>query len=197
LKNCEYSDLKVFETILKAIPVNNHLQLGNSTPVRYAQLFKPAKKLVYYSNRGTSGIDGTVSTTAGACYASFRPTTIIVGDLGFFYDSNALMNNYLSMNLRIIIINNSGGGIFRFIPGPEESGNLHEFFEAKHNWSAKYISKSFGVPYFSAGNLSELESSLKLFYDPVKLGKPAILEVFTPNEKNAEILRSYFKYLLD
>ncbi len=197
LKDCNYSDLKVFETILNAIPENSQLQLGNSTPVRYAQLFKTGKNLVSYSNRGTSGIDGTVSTAAGACYASQRLTTLIVGDLGFFYDSNALMNNYLMNNLRIIIINNSGGGIFRIISGPRDTTHLEKFFETKHNWNAEYIAKNFNMPYDSARNLSELTSSLQRFYDPVFFDQPAILEIFTPNEKNAEILRSYFKYLRD
>lgn len=197
LKDCDFSDLKVFETILNAIPENSQLQLGNSTPVRYTQLFKTGKNLVSYSNRGTSGIDGTVSTAAGACYASQRLTTLIVGDLGFFYDSNALMNNYLMSNLRIIIINNAGGGIFRIISGPRDTTHLEKFFETKHNWNAEYIAKNFNMPYDSARNLSELTSSLQRFYDPVFFDQPAILEIFTPNEKNAEILRSYFKFLRD
>jgi 2-succinyl-5-enolpyruvyl-6-hydroxy-3-cyclohexene-1-carboxylate synthase len=197
LKKCKYTDLKVFEAIFEAIPDKSQVQLGNSTPARYAQLYKVKDNLTWFSNRGTSGIDGTVSTAAGACYASQRLTTLIVGDLGFFYDSNALMNNYLKGNLRIIIINNSGGGIFRFIPGPDETGYLQEFFETKHNWNAEYIAKNFNVSYISARNLSELSSSLQRFYDPAYFDKPAILEVFTPNEKNAEILRSYFKYLKD
>lgn len=196
LKDCDYSDLKVFETILSAIPDNSQLQLGNSTPVRYVQLFKPVKKLVYFSNRGTSGIDGTVSTAAGACFASGQITTLIVGDLGFFYDSNALMNKHLSDKLRIIIINNSGGGIFRFIPGPEDNGHLLDYFESKHNWSAEYIAKAFNVTYMKAGNLEELNSSLQHFYNP-KFKNPVILEVFTPSETNAGILRYYFKYLRD
>ncbi len=155
LKNCDYSDLKVFETILNAIPENSQLQLGNSTPVRYAQLFKTGKNLVSYSNRGTSGIDGTVSTAAGACYASHQLTTLIVGDLGFFYDSNALMNNYLMNNFRIIIINNSGGGIFRFIPGPDETGHLQEFFETTHNWNAEYIAKNFNITYMKVQKFNQ------------------------------------------
>jgi len=195
LSKCEFSDLKVFETILKAIPKDSNLQMGNSTPVRYVQLFKPFQKLTYNSNRGTSGIDGTISTAAGAAYVSEKPTTIITGDLGFFYDSNALMNNYLSENLRIIIINNSGGGIFRFIPGPGETDQLEEFFETKHNWKAQFIAKNFNIPYYSANHLNSLNTSLKKFYKQQPNNKPAILEVFTPNEKNAVTLKEYFKYL--
>lgn len=195
LKNCEYSDLKVFETLLKNIPESSDLQMGNSTPVRYVQLFKPVRKFSYYSNRGTSGIDGTVSTAAGASHASGKPTTLIVGDHGFFYDSNALMNQFLHQNLRIIIINNSGGGIFRFIPGPDTTDQLEDFFEVNHNWKAEYIAKNFEVPYYYACNHKELEKVLVQFYMPQKDNKPAILEIKTPNKKNAAILRSYFNYL--
>ncbi len=144
-----------------------------------------------------SGIDGTVSTAAGAAFINNKPTTIITGDLGFLYDSNALMNYHLKGNLRIIIINNGGGGIFRFISGPDKTENLEEFFEAKHNWNAKYIAKNFDIPYFTSNNMMELINILPLFYKPQQDNKPAILEIFTPNEKNAEILKSYFKYLKD
>ena len=194
METAEYADLKVFESLLNYIPEGSDLQLSNSTPVRYVQLFKPLKKLNYYSNRGTSGIDGVVSTASGAAFASGKPTTLITGDLAFFYDSNALMNNYLSENLRIIIINNSGGGIFRFIQGPDTTGQLEQFFEAKHNLKAKYIAKAYDIPYSSTENLSELNHILDSFYSPQN-GKAAILEIFTPNEKNAVILRDYFKYL--
>ena len=197
LSGCDYSDLKVFEILLKNIPKGSDLQMGNSTPVRYVQLFKPVKKFSYYSNRGTSGIDGTVSTAAGACHASGTPTTLIVGDLGFLYDSNALMNNYLHKNLRIIIINNSGGGIFRFISGPDKTDQLEEFFEVNHNWKAEYIARNFNVPYYYACNQKELEDTLPQFYNLQKDNRPAILEIKTPNKKNAAILRSYFKYLKD
>jgi len=197
LADCDYSDLKVFETILSFIPEGSILHMGNSTPVRYVQLFKPFKKFIYHSNRGTSGIDGTVSTAAGACHASGKPTTLIVGDLGFLYDSNALMNNYLHKNLRIIIINNSGGGIFRFITGPDETDQLEEFFEAKHNWKAKYIAMNFDVPYYYAHNQKELEEILPQFYEPQKDNRLAILEIMTPDKKNASILKSYFNFLKD
>jgi 2-succinyl-5-enolpyruvyl-6-hydroxy-3-cyclohexene-1-carboxylate synthase len=197
LKSCEYSDLKVFETLLQYIPEGSDLHLGNSTPVRYVQLFKPIKKFTHYSNRGTSGIDGAVSTAAGACYATGKPTTLIVGDLGFFYDSNALMNHHLHPNLRIIIINNSGGGIFRFIPGPDKTDQLEEFFEAKHNWTAKYIARNFDVPYYFVDNMDDLINFIHQFYKPQDNNRPAILEIRTPNEQNAKILRSYFKFIKD
>jgi len=142
------------EKILNTIPEDSQLQLGNSTPVRYAQLFKAGKNLFSYSNRGTSGIDGTVSTAAGACYASHQLTTLIVGDLGFFYDSNALMNNYLMNNFRIIIINNSGGEFSGLFQGLTKQVIVQEFFETSHNWTSEYIAKSFNVTYMKVRNFN-------------------------------------------
>lgn len=197
LKNIEYSDLKVFETLIKTIPENSNIQLGNSTAVRYAQLFKQINNQIYNSNRGTSGIDGTVSTAAGAAYVNKISTTLITGDLGFLYDSNGLMNHHLKGNLRIIIINNGGGGIFRFIPGPDETGQLEDFFEARHNWTAEFIAKNYNVPYYKAKSLFELNATLPEFYADQISGMPAILEIFTPAEKNAIILKSYFNNLKD
>lgn len=194
LKKVPFSDLLVFEHILNNIPEKSFLHLGNSTPVRYVQLFKSHKKLIHFSNRGVSGIDGTVSTSAGAAWANKKPTTLITGDLGFFYDSNGLFNDYLDPNLKIIVINNSGGGIFRFIPGPDSTPHLERFFEAKHSRKAKYIAKSAGIDYFSAGDLKELSTELKNLYNT---SAPAILEVHTPGESNGEILRNYFKYLAE
>ena len=196
LKDCKFSDLKVFEVLLEYIPENSNLQLGNSTPVRYVQLFKSERNLAYHSNRGTSGIDGVVSTAAGVSYGTDQLVTVITGDLGFFYDSNALMNHNLKGNLRIIVINNRGGGIFRFIDGPDKTDHLEKFFETKHNWSAEYIAKAFNVPYFNADSLQSLEEKLPAFYKSDR-EKSAILEIFTPNEENGKILRSYFKNLKD
>lgn len=193
LNKCVYSDLQVFDILLKNIPQNSDLQLANSTVVRYAQLFRNREDLNYFSNRGTSGIDGCISTAVGAAHASQQPTTLITGDLSFFYDSNGLWNNYLSKKLRIIIINNGGGGIFRFIDGPASSNSL-EYFETPHTLNAEHIAKTFGVDYFSAHSIEELEENINPFY-AIKVEKTAILEIFTPREKNAEILKDYFRYL--
>ncbi|MBC8321158.1 MAG: 2-succinyl-5-enolpyruvyl-6-hydroxy-3-cyclohexene-1-carboxylic-acid synthase [Bacteroidetes bacterium] len=194
LAKAGYSDLKVFEIILKQLPASSVLHLGNSTPVRYSQLFGSRKDIVYNSNRGVSGIDGQVSTAAGYTYYSDKLNVLITGDLGFFYDSNGLMNKYLVPNLKIIVINNSGGGIFRFIPGPDTTPNMEEFFEAKHNWKAEYICKAFYVVYKKAENIEELQRLLPKILS-TKNQYPEVLEIFTPSDKNAEILREYFQFI--
>ncbi len=190
-----FSDLKVLQTVLGNLPGNSDVHLGNSSPIRYANLVRTdAKKSInYFCNRGVSGIDGITSTASGAAYSSGRVTTLITGDLAFFYDSNALWNKYLSGNLKIIVINNSGGGIFRLIDS-KETPLLEKYFEAKHSMKAEGIVKAQNIPYYLAKNETELEQNLNKLYKDHK-GKPAVLEVFTPNEVNAGVFAGYFKSL--
>lgn len=189
-----FSDLRVFDRLSSNMPMNSLLHLGNSTPVRYSQLFGSSREFRYHSNRGVSGIDGQVSTAAGWAYCSDKLNTIITGDLGFFYDSNALLNHNLTPNLKIIVINNGGGGIFRFIQGPDASQYLEKFFETRHNWSVEKIAETFHIVYYKVEDEKGLMKTLPVFYDQ-KLKRPAILEIFTPTETNAKVLKDYFKYL--
>jgi len=133
VKRIEFSDMLAFYHILKGIPNNYQLQLANSSTVRYAQLFDLKQSLKVFCNRGTSGIDGSTSTAVGAALKSSTPTLLITGDLSFLYDSNGLWNNYIRSDFRIIVINNEGGGIFRILPGKEDTSNFERFFETKHN----------------------------------------------------------------
>ena len=196
IKEIEFCDLKVFETVLNKIPKESQLQLGNSTVVRYSNLFDQPfqNKLRCYSNRGTSGIDGTLSTAVGAAIATRKSTTVITGDLSFFYDSNALWITPFPQNLKIILINNKGGSIFRIIEGPSNIDELEPFFEAKHNLNAEYIAKTFGLDYTFCDNEADLKKSLEEVYED-GIGRAFLLEVSTENKLNPEILKRYFQSL--
>ncbi len=191
LTNLVYSDLKVFDLLLKHLPSHSPIHFANSTPVRYSQLFNLNPSLKISSNRGTSGIDGSVSTAVGAAWLSEEITILISGDLSFFYDSNALWNQYVSKNLRLIVINNGGGGIFRFIDGPSNLPTLEEFFETKNQRSAKSLAEEAHLNYFAAHTIAQLEEVLNTFFEESNRAK--LLEIFTPKEINAEILKNYFK----
>lgn len=194
LKAAPWSDLKVFEQLMKAIPDKGILHLANSTPVRYVALFPDLhnKNWTFYSNRGVSGIDGSVSTALGQSIATKEFSTIITGDLSFFYDSNALFNLHVPPNFRIIIINNQGGNIFRIINGPSELEELEQCFETKHSFKAEYIAKAFGLTYYFCKNIEELNLSLDTFYESDKK-KAAVLEISTPNAESADWLKKYLK----
>ncbi len=188
-----YSDLSVFETILDYIPEDSFLHMGNSSVVRYCQLFDPIKSITYFSNRGTSGIDGCTSTACGiALMSASKCNVLITGDVSFFYDSNALWSNHLPSNLRIILINNGGGGIFKIIPGPDSTAQSETFFEAKHEFKAEYICKAFGVHYTRVQTVQEIESEMEHFYLQAEDGKPKLLEISTPSDVNPIVLKDFF-----
>ena len=188
-----YSDFKVFSMVLNSIPHGYQLQLGNSTTVRYAQLFKLDSSLQVFCNRGTSGIDGSTSTAIGAAVAFKEPTIFITGDLSFFYDSNALWNNYTPNDFRIIIVNNGGGGIFRILPGAKNTEHFNTYFETRHELSAKQLCEMYSFEYASANNETELINEVNSFYQ--KSSSPKLLEIFTPPEINDKILLDYFEFI--
>ncbi len=192
LNNTEWSDLKVFETILDKIPKSSTLHLANSTPVRYAQIFELPVGTKVYCNRGVSGIDGSTSTAIGASMVNKKENIFITGDISFLYDSNALWNKYKPKNLKIFLINNGGGNIFRFIPGPLESGCLEEYFETPHDVDIEALTKAYKVSHRQLKGLVELEEYLN---NEFKIQKFEIVEIITPRFKNSEILKEYFHYL--
>ena len=194
VENIEFSDLKAFELIGKKIPVHTVIHLGNSSPVRYALIHNRVENAMYFSNRGTAGIDGCLSTAVGFASESEKLNTIILGDLSFFYDSNALWNKYISANLRIIVIHNGGGNIFSMIKGPSDSPAFAEHFFTENTHKAEVLAKAFGLDYFSAENEVELASALIEFYSP-KQQKVALLEVFTDAEVNTQVFRELFKQI--
>lgn len=193
LEKIPFSDLKVFEFILKALPKSTILQLSNSAIVRYAQLFTLDQSLKVFCNRGTSGIDGSTSTAIGAAVVSNQQVTFITGDLSFFYDANALWNNYIPKTFRIILINNNGGGIFRILPGEKNTPNFETFFETVHNLTAKQLCEMHQIDYRLIVNQKELESQLTNFYSESQ--NPVLLEIKTPRTENDTILLNYFKQL--
>lgn len=194
LAKIPFTDFKVFEKVLPALPKNSQLQISNSSPIRYAQLFDIEKSIEVFSNRGTSGIDGSTSTAIGAAVGSQKPNVFIAGDIGFLYDSNALWNNYIPKNFKIILINNGGGGIFRILPGHDETPVFNTFFETSHCLTAEHLAKMYGFNYLTASTETTLENSLKALFS--NADKPTLLEVFTPTLENNKVLLQYFKELV-
>ena len=186
-----YSDFAVFDTLLDYLPENCHLHMANSSVIRYCQLFDPVPSIRYFSNRGTSGIDGSTSTAAGVSIMSPDVCNVLItGDVSFFYDSNALWNNYLPSNFRIFMINNEGGGIFRIIDGPRKSDQLEKYFEAHHTNKAEHICKAHDVGYVNASSVEDIESQLASFFE--QSDRPKLMEIFTPRELNDKVLKSFF-----
>jgi len=194
LSRVAFSDLKAFETILSTLPKAIQLQISNSAAIRYAQLFDIDTDIEVFCNRGTSGIDGSTSTAIGAAVACAKPTLLITGDVSFLYDSNALWNNYIPKDFKIIVMNNGGGGIFRILPGHQETETFHTYFETSHCLTAEHLAKMYRFDYVSASDESSLAKGLQHLFS--NNDQPVILEVFTPTRENDKVLKQYFKELV-
>jgi len=193
LETLPFSDFKAFEYILKGLPNDIVLHLSNSSTIRYVQLFDGNPNVIQYCNRGTSGIDGSTSTAIGHAAVSKNQNVLITGDLSFLYDSNGLWNANIPNNFRIIVINNSGGGIFRILPGAKNTTNFETYFETTHQLSAEHLSKMYGFEYAAVKDESSLKTKLNDFY-AISVS-PKILEIFTPRTVNDLHLIDYFKHL--
>ncbi|WP_445382336.1 2-succinyl-5-enolpyruvyl-6-hydroxy-3-cyclohexene-1-carboxylic-acid synthase [Robiginitalea sp. IMCC43444] len=188
-----FTDMKAFELISRGIPANWQIQLANSSTVRYAQLFDSDPSNPVYCNRGTSGIEGSTSTAVGAALKNEFPTVLISGDLSFRYDVNGLWNQYLRDDFRILVLNNEGGGIFRILPGKEDSEEFETFFETVQHSPLQPLCEMYGLHYEMADSTESLEKALKSFFKPK--GRPALLEIRTPRKLNDKVLLGYFDYL--
>lgn len=192
LINMPWCDLSLYDALFQKIDRKIDLHLGNSTPVRYAELFAKHPLVNYYSNRGTSGIDGSTSTAAGSALATNNTTLLITGDISFFYDSNAFWNNHIPQNLKIILINNGGGNIFKIINGPDSTNQLESLFVTKQNAKAQKLCEAFNINYLSCTDMKSFSLQLNPLF---KNKNCTVLEVFTPAEKSAQIYRDFFTEL--
>jgi 2-succinyl-5-enolpyruvyl-6-hydroxy-3-cyclohexene-1-carboxylate synthase len=187
LQSSGFGEYSALQTALKNTPSHSKIHVANSMTVRYLNLLGQRNQEVI-CNRGTSGIDGSNSTAVGCTFTTKEIVTLITGDMAFFYDRNAFWHNYTIPNLRIILLNNHAGGIFRLIDGPKNQPELEEYFETKQKLNAQHLATEFGFFYSKVVNQEELEASLTDFYsDSIH---PKILEIETSSPKNAEILKA-------
>lgn len=195
-KAAPYSELTAISRMFNSLPQQSNLHLANSMAVRYANILalQAEQDVQVYANRGTSGIDGSTSTTVGCALSSNRITTLLTGDMAFFYDRNGLWHNYLPANLRIVIINNHAGGIFRLIDGPKRQPELEEFFETRQQLDARNTASDFGLGYTRCQSLEELEGALPAFF--AADAGAGILEIFTDSKANAAEFVAYKQALL-
>jgi 2-succinyl-5-enolpyruvyl-6-hydroxy-3-cyclohexene-1-carboxylate synthase len=177
------SDLTSVKWLINALPSGSQLHVANSMPIRYVNAMgSSVSHLEIFANRGTSGIDGCVSTAVGAAMVNNKPTFLLVGDVAFLYDRNGLLIQPLPDNLKIVVLNNSGGNIFRMIDGPAGLPELKQYFETRHPFTAKRTSEDSQIMYFQAATLDTLKEELKSFLATDKI---SLLEVFTNPEENA------------
>lgn len=193
LRQIPFSDFKVFDTVFSTIPEQYLIQLANSTTVRYSQLFPLPPSNEVYCNRGTSGIDGSVSTAVGASNAVANPTVFITGDLSVLYDSNGFWNENLRADFRVVVVNNQGGGIFRILPKAKGTAHFEQFFETVQHLDIQKLCALYGLEHRLASDEDSLQKALTNFYGPSS--SPILLEIKTPRTLNDKILLAYFDFI--
>ena len=194
LKSIEYSDIKIFDYIFRSIPKNVDIHLSNSTIVRYANLFSLNFRANFFSNRGTSGIEGSMSTAVGYSYLNDDITLIITGDISFFYDINSLFNKYVSNNLRIILINNFGGAIFNTIDRVDDEKHFQEFFRTQHDLTAQNVAKMHSLKYIRVDDIDGFNKAINGFFE--YSNKPILMEIITDANISAKTISYYEKTFL-
>lgn len=188
----EFGHLKSVGEFLKRIPKNSVLHLANSNSVRMAQLYNVDSSVEIHCNRGTDGIDGCMSSAVGFASDSTKLNYLMIGDLTFFYDMNALWNPQLSKNLRILLDNNGGGAIMHMPQRPQFALDLlPNYISARHNASAEAWAKDRGFKYYSARNAEELQNGVDALTD-VNVEGPILLEVFTNLFDDVKCLKEYY-----
>lgn len=170
---------KVVAEVLKQIPPRSVLHLGNSLSVRLAQHYPLPADVRVHCNRGVSGIDGSLSTAVGAAMASDTLHFVLLGDLSFFYDANALWNSHVPSNLRIIILNNGEGRIFETIPGLRDCSSLRPFVTGQHQCSAQGWVEGLGLTYIAVKTEDRLALAISTLASD-RCDKAMVVEVFTP-----------------
>ena len=188
-----FGEFAAMWAIMQNLPENSFLHLANSMPVRYANYLSlaPEKNIEVFANRGTSGIDGSNSTALGSAIATDKIVTLITGDMAFLYDRNAFWHNHLPENLRVVVLNNFGGGIFRLLPDSSKLPELDTFFETKQYSTAKQVAEEFGLEYVLVQNQVELHKALEKFFQVSTT--PKILEIQSQSIENQSFFEIFKK----
>ncbi len=189
----QMATVRYFEQQLEDLDSTLHIHYANSSAIRLANIY--AAHYVW-CNRGVNGIEGSLSTAAGFSLATDDLVVCIIGDLSFFYDQNALWNQGLRGNFRILLLNNSGGSIFRQLPGLDRSPAAHHLIGAAHNTSAQGICTQNDIGYLAAHNTEEMHIGIVTLLTR-QATRPMVLEVFTDGEQDVQVMKEYYNSILD
>ena len=187
----QMATVKYFEEQLADLDTDICVHYANSSAVRLACIY--AQHYVW-CNRGVNGIEGSLSTAAGFSLATDALTVCVIGDLSFFYDQNALWNSNIGGNLRIVLLNNSGGGIFRQLKGLDKSPVATSFVAAQHETTAQGICTQNDIGYISAKDMGEMQIGIVTLLTR-ETNRPMLLEVFTDVDEDMKAMADYFASL--
>ncbi len=179
-----FNALTVVRDTLAALPEQAVLHLANSSAVRYAELFPLPAGIAVQCNRGVNGIEGSLSAAVGYAAGDTRFNLLIIGDLSFFYDMNALWLPALPANLRILLLNNGGGAIFHALQGIPQAAAV----SAPHHAAAAAWAQSCGIQVHSVATAQEWQTALPALLTAATAA-PVLVEVHTDSHSDAAAYR--------
>lgn len=181
-----WSNVLAIREVVERVPSGSVLHLAINNAIRITNFFGLQPDVKVYANIGTHGIDGPLSSMLGQAAASGKPTFLVVGDLAFFYDMNALRIRHVGGKVRILLLNNQGGEEFYYNGmWKNESSDLHT--TARHHTKAEGWVRECGFRYLSARDAGELSAALEEFFDE-GAEAPVVLEVFTEMSADSRVL---------
>lgn len=191
-----YSELTAVRRLVGGLPSGAVLHLANSSVVRLAEVFPLPEGVTVACNRGVNGIEGSMSAAVGYAAASDRLNVLLIGDLSFFYDMNALWNGHVHQNMRIVVLNNGAGAIFHALPGLDMTDATRRLVTATHHASAEGWARSRGMTYLKVTDEAGLASALDIFYDETHQA-PVLMEILTDPAADAAEQRRYYHQIKD
>ena len=187
--NFDYSHVYAIKNVVERIPEDSILHLSINDSVRIANFFKINRNINVSANIGTYGIDGPISTFIGHSVMSTRPSYLIVGDLAFFYDMNAIRLNRIKKNMKILLIKNHGGSEFYYNgTWKDEYSDLHT--TARHKTEAEGWVKSNDFEYLRATTKEEFDKQVDKFI--LESNKPILFEVITEMSTDAKCIEKFY-----
>lgn len=185
-----WCDFTAMAALVNVLPADWNIHVSNGTAIRYLQLFDYSQLGRVECNRGVSGIDGSTSTAIGASLCFDGTTLLITGDMSAQYDMGALAFNEIPPRFKMVVLNNSGGGIFRFIGTTAALEERERCFAADVRLPLRQLADGFGFAYYRAEKADEFRQTFARFRDDDS--RPAILELVTPAEISADMLKKFF-----
>jgi 2-succinyl-5-enolpyruvyl-6-hydroxy-3-cyclohexene-1-carboxylate synthase len=186
--------------ISKVLPQDQGLFLASSMPIRDFDMYAGSQIKTSHisSNRGVSGIDGTLASAVGFAKGLEKRVTIVIGDLAMLHDLNSLSLVHDShFPLTIIVVNNSGGGIFSFLPVSDFKHVFNEFFATPHPYQFEHAARMFDIAYVKPQTIDAFLDSYK---ESLSQRTSTMIEIITEREQNYKIhqkIQSKIKSILE
>jgi len=194
--NIKLSEISIARIISQNNPENSGLYLASSMPVRDMDMFaeKRNKNIYIASNRGASGIDGTIASAIGFAEGKKTAVTLVIGDLAFIHDLNSLYQLTSSKYpVTIVLLNNSGGGIFSFLTIADQKDVFEKYFSTPHDLTFNSTADLFKLKYYRPQNSKEFIDSYK---SAIVQKKSAIIEISIDKNDNFKLHKNFYNKVI-